>query len=160
MRFPQPLISARVWSIVHRGFYHGLAVGVALTTASLVILDVVGASLHGLFQSPLPPFTATHRPDDPPGVVRNYVMFTQVPYGDVNVTTGIRYTSNENARIDHQWCYLNDATIGGHTARLDLATAGARGRPTPTDFTREALEAFDLTRRAARILIRTHCRFE
>lgn len=110
---------------------------------------------------PEPPDKEGDVPDDVPGTVRNFVLFTSVPYGSLHVVTGIRFASNHSAKITEQWCYVDQkGADGGASVRLSLARANAAGTITYSPYSEAALKTFNLTRSKAAALVTSHCRFK
>ncbi|MBP0614240.1 hypothetical protein [Jiella mangrovi] len=133
----------------------------AALVGSLVAADMMSAS--GLTVSDLCARLARW-PDTAsagkPGEVRNYVLFTEVPFEGRTVVTGTRYASNGDQTITEQWCYLSgDDRPGAIASRLPLATK-VNGSVTLSPFKRDALAVFGLDRDAVRALVASHCRFQ
>ena len=93
--------------------------------------------------------------------VRNFVLFSQVPYKKLIVVTGVQYASSSDHRITEQWCYLDKGPAAGVVAqRFTMARINAKGNQTLGPFTAPALSAFNLTETAANKLVKSHCRFQ
>lgn len=134
--------------------------GAAWTGAALVALTALGLVAYDVFRDTgwrdwLGPVEGTG------GEIREFVLFTNVPYKDWSVMTGVQYASTRDRTITDQWCYLNaNARFGTLATRLALAKVSADGKKTVHMLTPAALREFDLTYEAARGLVDTHCRFQ
>lgn len=103
------------------------------------------------------PPTLPAQPDE----VKSYSLFTTVKFGSYQVTTGVRYGSTINQKIQGQWCYLSsDDQLGSYHLNLTLANVDATGIKTTPDFKKATLEQFDLNQVSVNSLIQTHCRFQ
>jgi hypothetical protein len=70
---------------------------------------------------PVPPFP-TAKP------VTNYTVFHTLKYGDGNVTTGWKFTSNEEVSPNNQYCFYLEAIQDGVRTMFDLAENGRLDR--------------------------------
>ena len=95
-----------------------------------------------------------------PGIIQNYVLFTQVRGNGFTVTTGTQYASSGEDRIDKEWCYAQRGTSATDLVTTTLATIDASGTLTRTSPAIGSLTAFNLTIDEARGLVDSHCRFQ
>nr|WP_306266997.1 hypothetical protein [Pararhizobium sp. IMCC3301] len=135
-----------------------LSLGLFLVAAS--ILKGVGWSLPDLLKQ-ISISVPSSRPTAKADEVQNYVLFTEVKFGDGQIITGIKYTSTLRQQINSQWCYISENTKAGEpTTRLQLATVSQSGTQTIAPFTEAALSQFGLTAQTATSIVKSHCRFQ
>lgn len=133
--------------------------GAALLGAALVALTGLGLVGYDIWRS----VEGSRLPEERArqGEVREYVLFTDVPFGKRKVMTGVQYASTAKRSITEQWCYLNTVpSDGALSTRLTLAAVAADGTRTINRFKNTALGDFGITAEEARALVGTHCRFQ
>ncbi|MBS7537748.1 hypothetical protein [Ancylobacter lacus] len=132
--------------------------GLAWLTGSIVVSVVVAHVLAGADTSG---GAASSAGAPVAGEVKNFVLFTTVPYRDLSVTTGTTFASTVDRSVTSQWCYLSRKTTQGEPiAWVELASAKGTADPKPLPLFPNALTALGLTSSEAARLVTTHCRFQ
>ncbi len=101
------------------------------------------------------------RPKQKHDEVKSYTLFTTVEHGPHSVVTGTQYASSQNQIIEHEWCYIDTPSQSGAVSeKLTLASIDQSGQLTIPDFSKSALQTFQMTKDSVLELIGNHCRFQ